>query len=105
VSDWLLVGLGLTALVLMIEHWFPMPRKLHIVFNYVMGTVAILLGQSLWLRKIGHATLVIPLWSFAVAGGATVVLCYVVDWALNARIRAALGNESKHDRIQETPGD
>ena len=103
-SDWLLVGLGLTALVLMIEHWFPMPRKLHVVFNYVMGTVAILLGQSLWLRKIGHATLVIPLWSFSVVGGATVVLCYAVDWTLNVRVRAHL-NESLHGNLPEQTSD
>ena len=87
-NEWLAVGLVITALILMVEHWFPVPIKLHVIANYTLGVLAILAGQSLWLVKMGNVDAAKYTWLFALVGGAAVTLCYAIDKVLNTWVRS-----------------
>ena len=87
-AEWMIASLILTALLLVIEHWFPAPVRWHVIVNYVLGVLAILAGQSLWLYKSGRVEMICDIWPFAIVGGLTVLLCYGIDWLLNTWVKA-----------------
>ena len=97
--EWLTVSLGLTALILFVEHWIPTgPKRLHCIFNYVLGVSAILVGVTLYFFKTGRGLTAVEVWLFAIVGGMAVIFAYGWDWLMN---RLAKDNEeSKH---VETP--
>lgn len=47
-----LVGLGTTALLLFVGHWFPWPHDLHRLAAYAYGVASILIGAGLWLGRV-----------------------------------------------------
>ena len=94
----LIFGLSVTSLSLAALHWFPYPKRLHAVGKYTLGTLSIFVGLTIWRPDLWL------MWAFPIVGGATVVLCYAVDWTLNVRVRAHL-NESLHGNLPEQTSD
>jgi len=94
-------GLVVTALSLIALHWFPYYRRLHVIGNYILGVLAIFAGVTIWLW--GNPIL-LHVWAFPVIGGASVVLCYLIDCVLNLRVKAVLG-ESAHTKDPRTNRD
>ena len=94
-------GLVVTALLLGVLHWFPYYRRLHVIGNYTLGVLAIFAGMTIWLW--GNPLLV-QAWAFPTIGGASVVVCYIIDCVLNLRVKAVLG-ESAHAQDSRTNRD
>ncbi len=92
-------GLSVTALSLAALHWFPYWRRLHQIGNYVLGVLAIFIGISIW-----GDTDMIRVWAFPIVAGATVALCYGVDWFLNSLVKARV-NAPDEDPTQGTGRD
>jgi hypothetical protein len=80
-------GLTLTALLLIAGHWAPWPRRLHRLAAYSYGVTTILLGAGLWLLLVDQWPVWLGLLAFAFIGGATTAAGWLIDWALNARLR------------------
>lgn len=77
-------GLATTAALLAALHWFPWRRRLTRVEAYTLGTLAILVGQGVYL---GFGRGWLELAAFAAVGGAIVSAAYLYDWIANARIQ------------------
>ena len=75
-------GLALTGTFLAAQHWFPAWRKLHRLEAYTLGTLAICLGQGLYL---GFNRTWRRLMMMVVTGGAVVYGAYVYDALANRR--------------------
>lgn len=99
-AEWMVVSLVITALILMVEHWFPVPIKLHVIANYILGVLALLAGQSLWLYKSERISAILDIWIFAIIGGITVSVCYAIDWVLKTWVRA-----KTNDNVPDPPKD
>ena len=95
----LAVGLFITISLEVVLHWFPWPCRLKRLAAYVLGVGAILAGITYWLNETGHRDLIWPVWSFAIAAGAAVFLCYGIDW-LVLMIRKALKAEAVDDGLR-----
>ena len=80
-------GLVTTALLLAAGHWLLAPHLLHRLIAYTYGTLCILIGVGIWLSLIGQTPIWWGLVGFALVGGLTVCIAYLVDWALNAWLR------------------
>ncbi len=77
---WYVVGLLSMAALLLIEHWFPWPKRLHRLFAYPLGVGAILVGVAIWLTQTGYAQLVQGFVGFALLAGIVVYGAYGIDW-------------------------
>jgi len=80
-------GLSTTALVLLVGHWAPWPRKLHRLVAYSYGVASIYLGLFIYL---GWGPTFWTLCAFPAIGGVAVGFAYAVDWLLNLRVKANL---------------
>lgn len=89
-------GLTVTALSLVGLHWMPYPKRLHAIGNYTLGTLAIFIGMTIW--RPGD----LIVWAFPVVGGITVCLCYLVDYLLNMRVKAAIHESADTDLSRTT---
>lgn len=87
-NAWYTVGLATMAALLLIEHWFPWPARLHRLCAYPLGVVAMFTGMAVWLIQSGYADIMTALVPFALVAGITVYGAYAVDW-LVAKIRRA----------------
>ena len=87
-NDWFFVGLGAMALLLIAEHWFPWPKRLHRLAAYPLGVAAILAGMAIWLIKTGYPHIVNGMVAFAIVAGIVVYGAYGIDW-LVLQIRKA----------------
>lgn len=88
------LALAVTALILLLEHWFPWPRRFHQLVNYTLGSGGILAGVAIWLVSIGRPGDIFPLLGFYAAGGTAVLLAYAVDYVLNLRQRVRIHERS-----------
>ena len=93
---WYVVGLVIMAGLLLIEHWFPWPRRLSRLWAYPLGVSAILIGVAVWLLQHGYEQIVAGLVGFAIVAGIVVYGSYGVDW-LVSQIRKA----SKAERMMD----
>lgn len=80
------LGLGLTALLLAVSHWFPWPVKLHRLAAYTVGCTALLAGAAVWLLLSNQTQVWFGLLAFFAVAGITVASAYLVDAALRGRI-------------------
>ena len=85
---WFIVGLVMMAGLLLIEHWFPWPKRLHRLWAYPLGVGAILIGVAVWLTQCGFGRLVPGFVGFALVAGIVVYGAYGIDW-LVLQIRKA----------------
>lgn len=85
-------GLATTMALLAALHWAPWRRRLTRIEAYILGTLAILAGQGIYL---GFSQAWIELATFAVAAGLIVGGAYLYDWIANARVR--LGHARQQD--------
>ena len=81
-----LLGLGLTALLIFLGHWFPWPVKLHRLAAYVVGCLAIVAGMALWLLSSGEERLFYQVCLVFVVAGLATSLSYLIDACLRARV-------------------
>ncbi len=87
-GSWFWAGAALSALLLLIGHWFPWPRQLHRLEAYVYGVACILGGFALWHLQVNGWHAVLGLTVIAVVSGLAVFAAYGVDWVV-AMIRKA----------------
>lgn len=80
-----LVGLGTTALLLFVGHWFPWPHDLHRLAAYAYGVASILIGAGLWLWASGMRDVWVGLVFLSLVAGLATGLAYLIDEALTAR--------------------
>ena len=80
-------GLTLTALLLLVGHWFPWPKRLHRLLAYTYGVGAILAGAAIWLILQNLWGLWLGIVAFAVVGGIVTGLAYGIDGLLNLWLR------------------
>jgi hypothetical protein len=93
-------GLAVTGLALSSGHWFPWWKRLTRKQAYVIGSLAILLGQGFYL---GFNKVWRRLAAFVLLAGIVVQGAYLYDELANARARArALVGGTSTDGIQDT---
>jgi len=80
-------GLSTTALLLLVGHWAPWPKRLHRLLAYIYGVMSLYVGILIWL---GWTPTFWTLCAFPVVGGAATGLGYLVDWVLNLWVTAEL---------------
>jgi hypothetical protein len=80
-------GLTITALMLLVGHWFPWPKRLHRLAAYAYGVGAILFGTAIWLGLQGLWTTWLGIVAFAVVGGLTTGMAWGIDGLLNLWLR------------------
>ena len=78
-SEWYLVGLGCTVLLLAVGHWFPWPRGLRRIQAYIYGVVAILVGVGIWLGMHDEWVILAGVIGICAAGGVATCAAYWVD--------------------------
>ena len=78
-TEWYFVGLGATALLLAVGHWFPWPRGLRRLQAYVYGVAAILVGCAIWLGMHGEWLILAGVVGIAAAGGIVTGATYWLD--------------------------
>lgn len=76
-------------LILAVEHLFPWQAifkvRFHPTVNYVLGVLAIDIPLSVMLYAWGRVEIVIAIWCITMAGGATVVGLYMLDFWIHIR--------------------
>jgi hypothetical protein len=85
-------GLVTTVSLLLIQHWFPWPRKLHRLETYTLGIGAILAGVYVWMQRAGCIEQWVELFVFCVISGVVVCASYFVDWLLKQRVKNLVKN-------------
>ena len=98
--EWYFVGVGTTALLLAVGHWFPWPRGLRRLQAYVYGVAAILVGCTIWLGMHGEWLILAGVVGIAAAGGIVTCLTYWVD-DIVTRLRKADKAEKLVDHAQK----
>ena len=81
------VGLLLTALILLVEHWIPWRRHPSPLTRYGMGNAAILAGVALWLGQCGEWSILLMLFCFYLVGGAATASAHLYDHLSNIEQR------------------
>lgn len=79
------LGLTITALILLVEHWFPWPKKPGYLERYAMGCGAIYIGLLIWLGPQQQWILLLQLLAFYLISGAVTTGAYYHDHASNLR--------------------
>jgi hypothetical protein len=91
----------IVALVLVVEHYFPwqlvlrggdLPRPV----AYMLGVAAMVVPVLVLLAGWGMWRAVWAVITAVVVGGTTVLICYLIDWILRARIRLQEQSEREH---------
>lgn len=78
-------GLILTALLLLVGHWLPWPKKLPRLLAYAYGVGCILLGLAVWLLPADWRTW-LGIGAFCAAGGLATLAAYAYDTWRNHEI-------------------
>lgn len=102
----------LSALILLIEHWFPywdqvlgrklvdmnraMPDPVRTVVNYVAGTMAWFGMFSIWLVLRKEILILLAGWIFLSVSGLAVIFAYWYDYKVNTAQRAKEMEEELH---------
>jgi hypothetical protein len=84
------VGLMLTALLLLVQHYYPWRRSPSPIARYGMGSAAILAGITLWLGEQHQWQTLLMIYAFYAVGGAAVVWAYATDRAANTEQRVRM---------------
>lgn len=84
------VGLVLTALLLLVEHWLPWKRRPGDLVRYALGSGAILAGLAVWLGERGEWLTLAMIAGFYAVGGLATAGAYLYDRYHNTeqRLRA-----------------
>ena len=90
------VGLALTALILLVQHWLPWKRNLGPLIRYVMGSCAVLAGVCVWMGECGMWSMFLQLCAFYAVAGMAVGAAYLHDRGRNTEQRL---------RVYECDGD
>lgn len=72
-------GAALTALLLAVGHWLPLPRPMPLLARYGCGVVAIIAGFTLWYGLGGSLYAPAALTIVATVGGLVVLFAYTWD--------------------------
>ena len=97
IITWLITGLSLAA-----AHWFPAPRRLGRLENYIIGTLCLNAPFTGWLLLVyGNWTIVVVLWVNLIVGGSVVALAWGYDYLLRYRIRANVAEKAVDDARAE----
>lgn len=80
-------GAAVSAAILVIGHWMPLPftadglpkTVFDLIFRYVYGNVAIWIGSAIWIWAIGLWPVAAGLMCINIAGGVAVALAYAWD--------------------------
>jgi len=83
-------GLLLTALILLLEHWFPWRRRPSDLVRYALGSGGVLAGLTVWLGARGEWLTLVQIVAFYAVGGGAVAIAYVHDRARNTEQRLRL---------------
>ena len=97
---WYVVGLLSMAALLLIEHWFPWPKRLHRLWAYPLGVMAIFAGVAIWLIQSGYGQIVVGLIPYIIGAGLTVYSAYGIDW-LVIQIRKGWKAETLVERMMD----
>lgn len=83
-------GVVLSALTMLLQHWFPWKRRPGDLARYVMGSAAILAGAAVWLLSRGDWQTFVGLCTFYAVGGIAVIAAHWHDKTANQeqRLRA-----------------
>jgi hypothetical protein len=75
---------------------------------YTLGTLGLMVPFTFWLLEHSYGDVAVVLWEVLVAGGAVVVLCYVVDWAYatavslrESKVREQVATEVMHEVLDD----
>jgi hypothetical protein len=100
----------ITSLILALGHWLPwraiLGKKLGRIQSYIYGVMAISIPLSFVFIILHDFEALAALWAVAVAGGATTIGCYLVDWTLEKRLRAKEAEEREAQllkRVNDVP--
>jgi hypothetical protein len=84
----------ITALLLLVEHWFPwrqlVKREMDLLARYVIGTLGLLVPFAILLASWQQWQALIALASIVVAGGLSVMGAYAVDGWIDAKTSQAV---------------
>jgi hypothetical protein len=90
-------GVLTSVFLLLIQHWFPWPRKLHRLETYCLGVGAILAGVYVWMSRAGQIRQWVELFAFCVISGFAVSGSYLLDWLLKMRAKSRFDPNNGRD--------
>lgn len=98
--EFLAIGVTITALLLLVGHWFPWRKPLTRVEAYIYGVVSIFVGFAI--GRLMVSDWITPAWlgAVCVGGGLAVLGAYGID-RLFVLIDQAHRAESDDDELQE----
>lgn len=101
----ILITAIVASLLLLVEHYWPgerlFQRKFHQTANYVLGTLALIVPQSVLFALWGEWLAVAAVWATTVLGGLAVLGAYALDGYLVTRTQAQV---SKREAEGLRPG-
>lgn len=89
-----------SSLILLVEHYAPGGTK-NVVFNYILGVLALILPLSGLMIMWGLWTVVIAIWAIVAAGGLTVMGAYAVDSYIAMAQRVKVSEKSVEVLLSE----
>jgi len=93
----MVVAWVVTALALLVAHWFRWPWEPHYLIRYAIGVFWLNIPFSIWLLGRGYGwDILVALGGGTVCGGLAVLLAYAWDWAINNYCRRKAA-EATHD--------
>ncbi len=84
------VGLVLTVLILLVEHWIPWKRRPSDLVRYALGSGAIIAGLAVWLGEQGQWSTLLMIGAFYAAGGLATLCAYLYDHTRNIEQRVRI---------------
>src|SRR5574343_673629 len=75
-------GLLVTALLILVFHWFPLSRGLPRLVAYVLGCLAIIAGIVVWLAALEWLDILPYICAFFVVAGLATGAGYGIDYGL-----------------------
>jgi hypothetical protein len=85
------LGLVVTALLILVGHWFPWPRRLEKLEAYTYGVCAILVGTFIWLYLATYTMAPMRIWwglaAYTASAGVATVVSHATDYVLNLVMR------------------
>jgi hypothetical protein len=91
------VTAAVSALVLLVEHWWPaekmLGKRMHQCANYVQGVLALVIPLSVLFWMWGDYQAILAVWAVVVSGGLATIGAYAVDGWIVMRCRAQIAED------------
>jgi Na+/melibiose symporter-like transporter len=88
---------ALSALIILVGHYFPWPRKMHRPEAYSYGIIAIMVPYSVVCIASQWYAQMIVAWCLVAAAGFATLTAYAYDWAMRAHNTLKAVDGERHE--------